>query len=405
MHAVIIGTGGAGVSAIRTIRSLDEECKITAISKEKFLPYSPCSLPHMIAGEIDEKSIFRVRKDFFRKSRVRALFGRTVSRILARERAILVDGKKMSYDKLLVAAGSNPLRPSIPGIDLKGVYTLGNMTDAKQIMKWIEGGAKRAVVLGAGFIGVECAIALRKLGLEVSVYEMLDTVLPRMLDEDMSLEVERLLEKEGICFHLGSKVSEILGENRVEGVVSGRKRSPCDMVVLGIGVRPNIGFLKGSGIRTNSGVLVDAYLRTSVEDIYAAGDIVETEDRILRKRKVSAIWPNAVEQGRVAGYNMAGVRKRYEGLESINILDIYGVPVLSIGLSSSELKGFEIEKVKTNRAVKKLLLKDGRILGLQMIGTVRNSGYFLTLAKKGVEIEKVRGQLLADRFLPSTLRS
>ncbi|MFQ6060246.1 MAG: FAD-dependent oxidoreductase, partial [Thermoplasmata archaeon] len=171
MHAVIIGTGGAGVSAIRTIRSLDEECKITAISKEKFLPYSPCSLPHMIAGEIDEKSIFRVRKDFFRKSRVRALFGRTVSRILARERAILVDGKKMSYDKLLVAAGSNPLRPSIPGIDLKGVYTLGNMTDAKQIMKWIEGGAKRAVVLGAGFIGVECAIALRKLGLEVSVYE------------------------------------------------------------------------------------------------------------------------------------------------------------------------------------------------------------------------------------------
>lgn len=405
MHVVIIGTGGAGVSAIQTIRSLDKKCNITAISKEEHMPYSPCSLPYLIAGETKKKNIFRVGSDFYTSNKVKPVLGKTVSKIVPKEKAVLVDGRKVKYDKLLVAAGSKPLRPPIPGIDMTGVFGLGNLADAEDILKWIRKGAKEAVVLGAGFIGIESAIALRRLGLKVLVFEMLDSVLPKMLDEDMSLEVQEILESEGIRFHLGKQVSEISGNGKVKGVLSGRKRTACDMVVLGIGVIPNTEFLKGSRIKTNFGVLVDDYMRTSVKDIYAAGDIVEAEDKVRGTKRVNAIWPNAVEQGKIAGYNIAGVEKEYEGLQSINVLDVYGTPVLSIGMASFELKDFEVEKVSTNRSVKKMLIKEGRIAGVQMIGAIRNSGHLLSLVKRGIEIEEIRHHLLDDRFVDPALRS
>jgi NAD(P)H-nitrite reductase large subunit len=401
---VIIGTGGAGISAIRTIRSVDEKCKITAISQEDQMPYSPCSLPHLIGGDIEKKNIYRVEKDFFKKNKVRALLGTKVSKITPKEKTLMTDGKKVKYDKLLIAAGSVPLRPPIPGIDTTGVFTLGNMVDADEILKWVRKGSKKAIVLGAGFIGVECAIALRKLGLEVAVFEMLDWVLPKMLDEDISQEVQNVLEKEGIKFHLGQQVSEITGDGKVKGVLAGKKKASCDMIVLGIGVRPNTEFLKGSGIKMNHGVVVDEHMRTSTKDIYAAGDIVEADDKIRGEKRVNAIWPNAIEQGRIAGYNISGQEKEYDGVESLNILDVYGVPVLSMGMSSFELKDFEVEMSKTNRAFKKLLLKDGKIAGVQMVGAIRNSGYLLGLVKKGVEVDDIREHLLEDKFVAPVLR-
>jgi nitrite reductase (NADH) large subunit len=401
---VIIGTGGAGISAIRTIRLIDEKCKITAISQEDQMPYSPCSLPHLIGGDIEKKNIYRVEKDFFKKNNVKALLGTKVSRIIPKDKTVPADDGKIKYDKLLIAAGSVPLRPPIPGIDTTGVFTLGNMADADKILKWVRKGAKKAIVLGAGFIGVECAIALRKLGLQVSVFEMLDWVLPKMLDEDASGEVQKVLEREGIEFHLGQQVSEITGKGKVSGVLAGKKKTSCGMVVLGIGVRPNTEFLKGSGVKVNHGVVVDEHMRTSVKDIYAAGDIVEADDRIRGTKRVNAIWPNAIEQGRIAGYNISGQDKAYDGVESINILDVYGVPVLSMGMSSFELKDFEVEKSKTNRSFKKLLLKDGKIAGVQMIGAIGNSGYLLGLVKKGVEVDDIREHLLEDKFIAPVLR-
>jgi NAD(P)H-nitrite reductase large subunit len=401
---VIIGTGGAGISAIRTIRSVDEKCRITAISQENQMPYSPCSLPHLIGGDIEKKNIYRVGKGFFKENNVRALLGTTVSKIVPKEKTVLADDGKIKYDKLLVAAGSVPLRPPIPGINTKGVFTLGNMDDADKILKWAAKGAKKAIVLGAGFIGVECAIALRKLGLQVSVFEMLDWVLPKMLDEDASGEVQKVLEREGIEFHLGQQVSGIVGDGSVTGVVVGKKKSPCDTIVLGIGVKPNIEFLKGSRIKVNHGIVVDEHMRTSVKEIYAAGDIAEADDRIRGIKRVNAIWPNAIEQGRIAGYNIAGTDKVYDGVESLNILDVYGVPVLSMGMSSFELKDFEVEKSRTNRSFKKLLLKDGKIAGVQMVGAIRNSGYLLGLVKKGVEVDDIREHLLEDKFVAPVLR-
>ncbi len=404
MQVVIIGTGGAGISAIQTIRSVDKSCKITAISQEKERPYSPCSLPHLIGGDIEKRNIYRVDRDFFKRHRVKTVFGKSVTKIDSKNKAVQGDGEKTKYDKLLVTAGSVPLKPPIPGIQTNGVFTLGNMADADKILKWVTKGAENAVVLGAGFIGVECAIALRKLGLKVTVFEMLDWVLPKMLDEDVSLEVQEILEKEGIKFHLGRQVSEIVGNKKVNGIVAGKKKTDCDMVVLGIGVKPNTGFLKGSRIKVNHGIVVDDHMRTSVKDIYAAGDIVEADDRLRGIKRVNAIWPNAVEQGRIAGYNIAGVEKEYDGVQSLNILDVYGVPVLSMGMSSFELKGFEVEESRTNRSFKKLLLKDGKVAGVQMVGSIRNSGHLLGLVKRGIEVDEIRDHLLDEKYVDPVLR-
>jgi nitrite reductase (NADH) large subunit len=404
MHVVIIGTGGAGISAIQTIRSVDDRCKITAISQEKERPYSPCSLPHFIGGDIEKNNIYRVEKDFFKRNKVKTVQGKQVTKIDSKKKTVLADGERIKYDKLLIAAGSVPLKPPIPGMGTKGIFTLGNMADADRILKWVGKGAKNAVVLGAGFIGVECAIALRKLGLKVSVFEMLDWVLPKMLDEDVSLEVQEVLEKEGIKFYLGQQVSEIVGKGKVSGVVAGKKKTRCDMVVLGIGVKPNTEFLKGSKIKVNHGVVVDDRMRTSVKNIYAAGDVVEADDKLRGEKRVNAIWPNAIQQGRIAGYNIAGVEKEYDGVESLNILDVYGVPVLSMGMSSFELKKFKVEKAKTNRSYKKLLLKDGKVAGVQMVGSIRNSGHLLGLVKKGVEIDAIRDQLLDEKYVDPVLR-
>lgn len=404
MHVVIIGTGGAGVSAIQTIRSVDDRCKITAISQEKERPYSPCSLPHYIGGDIEKKNIYRVDRDFFKKQKVKTVLGKKVTKVDSKGKTVLAGDEEIKYDKLLVCAGSVPLKPPIPGIDMTGVFTLGNMADADRILKWVRKGSKNVVVLGAGFIGVECAIALRKLGLKVSVFEMLDWVLPKMLDEDVSLEVQGVLEKEGIKFYLGQQVSEIVGNGKVRGVVAGKKRTGCEMVVLGIGVKPNTEFLKGSRIKVNHGVVVDDRMRTSLKNVYAAGDIVEADDRLRGEKRVNAIWPNAIQQGRIAGYNIAGLEKEYDGVESLNILDVYGVPVLSMGMSSFELKKFEVEKAKTNRSFKKLLLRDGKVAGVQMVGSIRNSGHLLGLVKKGVEVGEIRDSLLDEKYVDPVLR-
>jgi len=330
--------------------------------------------------------------------------GKSVTKIDSKKKAVVADSEKINYDKLLVAAGSVPLKPPIPGIDTNGVFTLGNMADADKILKWVAKGAENAVVLGAGFIGVESAIALRKLGLKVSVFEMLDWLLPKMLDEDVSLEVQEILEKEGIKFYLGQQVSEIVGNKKVNGVVAGKKKTGCDMVVLGIGVRPNTEFLKGSRIKVNHGIVVDHRMRTSVKDIYAAGDIVEADDKLRGMKRVNAIWPNAIQQGRIAGYNIAGSEKEYDGVQSLNVLDVYGVPVLSMGMSSFELKGFEVEESRTNRSFKKLLLKDGKVAGVQMVGSIRNSGHLLGLVKRGIEVDEIRDHLLDEKYVDPVLR-
>lgn len=399
MRHVIIGCGAAGVSAAEAIRKHDRQSEVMIVAKQRRPPYSLCSLPAVLAGEIEPSKIVRFPRNYFDELSVDLRLDTEVTKVLPSERRILVDsGRKLKYDKLLISTGSLPLVPPIDGIDRRGVFTLTSLEDVRKILRYMKK-AKQAVVIGAGFIGIEATTALAKRGMAVTVVEMLDSVLPRMLDPDIGRRLQGIMEGEGIRFRLGCQVTRILGGKKVEGVEIGKKRLPCEMVVMGIGVRPNIGFLAGSRIRKNMGILVNEHLRTSRRDIYAAGDLTESFDPLRGKRMMNAIWPNAVLQGRVAGENMAGVKTTFSGSFTVNIIDVFGVSALSMGMVSFEDKNLSEEKFVTNRAVKKMLLRGGKLAGMQFVGTLRNSGYMMSLMRKGEDISELQDEILDDRFL------
>ena len=400
MHAVIVGSGGAGTSAVESFRAIDKESKLTLVTKDSSLPYSPCSLPYLLAGEVTEKEIVRYGMDWFERLKVKLLKGTEVRGLDTKSRTVDLGEKgKLNYDTVLIATGSRPIIPPIPGVEKRGVFTFAGLDDCRRLGSWIDTGAKRVVVVGAGFIGVECAIGLRKRGLDVTVVEMLETVLPKMLDPDMSERVQQILEEMGINFLLGQQVSEILGDERVEAAVVSESKLLCDAVVLGIGVRPNLSLLDGTDVKTNMGVVVDERMRTTEEGVFAAGDMVEYRDVVRDESRVNAIWPNAVEQGKVAGANMAGSSSSFTGSHSVNVVDLFGVPVLSAGYISSGVEGAREVKAERGRIAKKIILRGNRVVGFQAVGTTKNSGLIVSLMEKGEDVSEIEDALLDERFV------
>lgn len=248
-------------------------------------------------------------------------------------------------------------------------------------------------------MGIETGTMLRKRGAEVTIVELLPRVLSRMLDPDVSKRVEDIIRANGVELKVKTSVTSIDGEVKVEGVSLGRKKVTCDMVVLAIGVAPNLEIIRGSGIKANRGVLVDQHMQTNVKEIYSAGDITEVRELVQGSIGSYAIWPNAIEQGRIAALNMAGVITVYEGAEVVNILDVFGTPVIAMGGTTQTIgKCQKIVRDYPGR-YKKLLMKDGRILGLQFVGEVRNTGPLYSFMKDGTDVSKIKERLLDDNYV------
>jgi nitrite reductase (NADH) large subunit len=401
LHFVILGNGGAGTSALQTIRSADENSKITIISREKFPAYSPCSLPELLSGETDKQKIMRFDKDFYRKHTATFLQNTEALAINPRNKEIkLAGGKTIKYDRLLIAAGASPIVPrNIGGLELKGVHVMGTLDSTLGIIKNLESGAKKAVVGGGGFMGIETAVMLRKRGVEVTIVELLPDILARMLDPDVSVSILKILESKGIRVVLNDAVKVINGKEEVTGVTLSKKKLKCDMVVMAIGVAPNTHLVKGSGIKANHGIVTDASMRTNIKGVYAAGDIAEVREQVGGKQGSFAIWPNAIEQGRVAGLNMAGVETEYAGAEVVNILDVFDTPIVAMGATSRELGKCKVVSRSTPRSYKKLLLKNNRIMGLQFVNSITNTGPIYALMKRGEDVSGVVDRLLDDNFV------
>ena len=401
MHYVIIGNGGAGVSALQTIREFDKKSDITIISKEKYPAYSPCSLPNLLGGEIDKNTIFRFPKEFYIDLNASFLKNTEALEISPNKKEVkLADGNTIKFDKLLISAGARPITPKkIKGLDLNGVHVMGNLDSVLKILDHIKKGVKHAVVIGGGFMGIETAAMLKKRGINVTIVEMLPHILSRMLDHDMSNKVVEILKKHGINLVLNDSVKSINGKDKVEGVTLNKNKLSCDMVVLAIGVAPNIGIVEKSGIKINFGIVVDSTMRTNIKDVYAAGDIAEVKEQIEGKQGSFAIWPNAIEQGRIAGLNMIGDSIEYDGAEVVNVLDVFDIPIVAMGRTSQDIGKCEVISSFTPQTSKKVLLKNNKIIGLQFIGTIRNAGIFYSLMKKGSDVSDIKERILDDNFV------
>ncbi len=394
MKIVIIGAGPAGVSTVETVRTYDHQAEIVMLSAEPTPPYSPPAMTdHFLNGS--HAHLWR-GSDWPEQWGVEYRRGMEVISIQPdTHRLHLKDGQWMEFDRLVVASGSRLYAP-VTGSDMPGVHNFKSLSAAEEIVSQVRSGeAKTAVIVGAGFIGMEIALLLCKLGASVIQVEMLDQVMSAMLDQDTATIVLNLMHQRGVEVRLNSKVDAFLGNSSAKAVrLSSGEVLEADILIAATGIKPNLNFLQDSGIDYKWGVHVDDRLRTNAPDVYAAGDVVEVPDRLTGDVYVHAIFPNAIEQGRVVGLNLAGIESRYLGGERMNSLKHLGLPVMAAGLK----EGDEILQEKRNGNLRTIYLKESRVVGFQLVGNTRAAGVLRTLMIQGSDIRSIKHHLLEPSF-------
>ena len=406
MRYIIVGGSAAAISAVESIRSLDHESRIDLFSDEETPLFSRVLLPYYVAEELSKPLLNFRTSDFFDEKMVTPHMGVKVTDVNPKDKTIKeADGKEYAFDKLLLATGGKAIVPPIPGIDREGISTLKTMADAEKILN-MKG--KRAVVIGAGSIGVEACISLTRRGIKATLLEQLGQVMPTVFDAEAAAIVQQRIEDLGIEVITGEKALKFTGGKHVRSVVTDTRELPCDMVVLSVGVRPasELALQAGLTLGDMKGIRVDDCLMTSAQDIYAAGDVAETYDIARNTYFLNAIWPCAFEQGNIAGLNMAGQKTFYPGSYRRNSIgNFIGIPAISMGVThpdacaiQSDEDEFREIRVRTKDSYKKLILKNGKIVGAILVGQTRKAGLMSILLRKQVYVADSIPMLMSDRL-------
>jgi NAD(P)H-nitrite reductase large subunit len=399
MRYVIIGGSAAGISAIEAIRSVDQISPIELFSGEGTPFYSRVLLSYYIAGAITKEELHFRPLEFFSENKVTAHLGQRVERVLPDSKSIrMEDGREYPFDRLLIATGSSPKILDIPGKDKKGVVVMRHIDHAQEIVNRLEQ-MKTACVLGGGLIGLRTGYALSVRGVKVKIIIKSSHVLSQMLDKESAEMIQGTMRQHGIDIRTGRDAVEIVGKESVEGVIlDDGERINCQLIVVGKGVEPNVGFISSTQIKVKEGIVADETMRTNLPDIYVAGDVAEAYDLSTGTMGVNAIWPCAFEQGRVAGLNMAGKKVKYDGSFRMNSLDFYGLPVISMGITRIDGNAFQQIQRKTENTYRKLVLRDGCIVGAILVGQVQKAGILTTLLKKRVNVSDYVPFLMGNRI-------
>jgi NAD(P)H-nitrite reductase large subunit len=399
MRHLILGAGPAGVIAAETIRKHAPADEILLIGDEPEAPYSRMAIPYLLIGNIAENGThLRHAPDHYAKLGITLRRGRAVKLDSAARRVTLDDGSSVDYDRLLIATGSSPATPPIPGIAGPGVHPCWTLADARAIMALAKPGA-RVLQMGAGFIGCIIMEALAARGVKLSVVEMGDRMVPRMMGPTAGGMIEAWCEAKGVDVHTGARVDAI--ERDATPVMKVRLSTgevlQAELVISATGVKPNIGFLEDSGVRCLVGVLTDEHLQTNVPGVYAAGDCAEAWDKVSGKPVVSAIQPNAAEQARVAALNMAGKPAELKGVTQINVLDTLGLISASFGQWEGVPGGQHVEVTDHADGRHLSLQFDGdRLIGCNAVGWTDHVGVMRGLVEGQVALGAWKDRLLED---------
>lgn len=396
MKVVVIGTGPAGITAAETVRSLDPGGSVVALSGEPYPPYSPPAMAdHFLTGRT--ATLYWKGLDAGARLGIDERRDVVVTGVDTDDRAVGIEGGgHVGYDRLIVASGSRLYAP-IPGAELPGVYDFKSLRRASELIDRVRSGeATSALIVGAGLIGIELSLLLSQLGVETTVVEREGWAMPLLLDEVTAAVVARAVTAKGVTLRTGVEAASFEGAGSVSGV---RLRSgellTADLYIAATGVKPHTEFLAGSAITTSWGVHVDDCLRTSVFDVYAAGDVAEVADWLTGERYVHAIFPNAVAQGRIAGTNALGGNTVYEGAEAMNSLKHLGVPVIAMGTTQDADQ--VLRRVDTS-GVRSVYLRDGRIIGAQIAGDTRAAGLYHSLMLRRKRVEDFGERLVDPSF-------
>jgi len=391
---LIAGAGPAGITVAEAVREYDRDVEIAMLSSEPFPPYAPPAMAdHFLTGR--EDTLFWKGRDICDRLNVDYRANTRAKSLAPQARELrLADGSLLNYGRLVIATGGGLYAP-IAGHDLQGVYNFKSLSAAQQLVDGVRAGRIRsAAIVGAGFIGVELALLLQDLGVAVTMVEMEDRLMWRMLEPETADIVLENVRARGVDVRLNTRAEAFMGDREVSAVkLESGDELRADAYIAATGVRPAIDWLEGSGVETSWGVIVDDLQRTNMPDIYAAGDVAETRDRMTGERFVHAIFPNAVAQARVVANGLLGFEVPYEGAESMNSLKHLGVEVMAVGSQSGQ------EELRSRRdgTLRKVFLSDGRIVGFRLVGDIRGAGVLRSLMLRRVDVTPFRDRLLDPR--------
>ncbi|MBE9477920.1 MAG: NAD(P)/FAD-dependent oxidoreductase [Chloroflexi bacterium] len=405
---LIIGNSAGGIGAAEAIREVDKTGSLLVISDEPYPAYSRPLISEYLAGGCPWERMLYRPADFYEMNNIQTFLSTKVEHLDIAEHTVeLEDGQKIAWEKLLLATGGLPIVPQIEGIGRRGVFTFTTLDDAKAIDKFLTG-TSRAVVIGGGLIGVSVTEALVKRGARVTVVEMKERILNTMLDEETSALEEAALRRAGVNIVTGHTVVEINGDSSPTATVSSvtlddGSQTPCNLVVVAIGVRPRTELVLDTGIKTNRGLIVNHYMATSCPHIYACGDAAEAYDFIYNENRLTPIWPNAYLGGRVVGSNMAGILTEYSGGTAMNSLKYFGVDIVSAGMVTPADDSYQVVSQKNGNTSHKVVLKDGLVMGMVFAGNIEKSGIVFSLMRDKVNVEEFKEALVADDFSLASL--
>lgn len=396
MKVVIIGSGPAGIVAAEELRAADPTVELEMVTQEPYPPYSPPAMAdHFLTGR--SEPLFWKGPDITERLAITYRSPARVTRIDPAAREVrLEDGARLSYDALLIASGSR-LHAPIEGAELTGVHDFKSLAAAEAIMDRVRRGeATSALIVGAGFIGMEIALLLADLGVRVTIVGRRTWVMPRMLDPETAEIAGRAMVARGIELRLGVEATGFVErDGRAVGVrLADGQVLTADMYVAATGVKPNLAFLEGSGIVHDWGITVDDHLRTSVPGIWAAGDVVEAADRATGRAYVHAIFPNAVDQARVVAANVAGGDVTYPGAENMNSLKHLGLPIMAVGA----MEGPDELRWRDGDDLRKVFLDGGRVVGFRFAGDISGGGLLRSFLLRGEDVRRFGRDLVEPGF-------
>jgi nitrite reductase (NADH) large subunit len=410
---LIIGTGAASIAAAEAIRSYDPDGEVLLVGEEEEGYYSRPGLAYYLTGEVPEKQLFPFGEHDFDRLRLRRLHARVAALQLQSHEVTLDDGRRLPYDRLLLATGSLAAQVRLPGTDLDGVVKLDDLGDAQRILKRCRRG-RTAVVVGGGITALELVEGLRARHVRTHYFLRGERYWGNVLDETESKIVEHRLQEEGVEIHYHTEIAEILGkQDRVTGVLTQDGcRIGCEVVGIAIGVRPRTELAEGAGLATERGILVDEHLQSSAPDVFAAGDVAQVFDPFSGKSVLDTLWGVAVAQGRIAGCNMAGQAKAYQKSVPFNVTRLAGLTTTIIGTvgrgRDKDVRGiargdsetwrqlpdaFAAQNISTMNRLR-VLVGEQKLLGALVMGDQTLSRPLYQLIAHEADVTSIRDRLL-----------
>lgn len=402
MRHLILGNGAAGITAAEKIRELSQSDEITIVTGEDVPAYTKPMLPDYIGGKVLREKLFIRDIKTYEANRINLLMGEKAQNVdIKAKKVYLKSGVALDYDKLLIAIGGMPFIPPVEGLSGTEYYSVNSLNDADTIKNKAIAG-ETALIMGAGLTGIEVGFALKRLGMEVLIVERSERILPLQLDLESSRVFVDMIKKEGIKLMLGKDLSRISGEDGKTAEFSDGFAINFDMIAITIGTRPCIDIIRESGINYNRGVMVDEYMRTSIEDIYAAGDVAEAINPLSSEYICCYIWPNAMLQGKCAAFGMTGQVQEFSDTTGMfNSVQLRDVAFISMGMVNPNSDGYEIlvSHDKNNGIYKRLVIKDNVIRGMVLLGDTKAYGLLSGFIRKGVNISDFK-EIIMDKDFP-----